>query len=346
MASSNPLVDPSITDSEVSTAMHSPQPHGAQDGDATEDAASSSEAEDAFFVSQAIASNSASAYAASAAASVAAAAAAAAAHTPSAQHHVSSGSPAASLTPAASSVSPNATATAAAAAAASAAIPAARVQKYNPAAHGHLVLYLAALHGARITADNLSGSFAPPLNHEKLLDWWRVRLATSAVFLLLRSSSFPTSTAAQMSQQSTAAAALVASAASSSPASPALAATKVAGPDLVGVIMLRSHPAETSPHVASVELLLVNLQYRQLGGERQLLQTVERQALLEGRTLLTAEAESKSNTANMYSTLGFTEVGQIPGMVLRPTTGEKRAQSIFYKDLLQAYQQAQAQGQS
>ncbi|KAL1898569.1 hypothetical protein Sste5346_003473 [Sporothrix stenoceras] len=342
MASSHPLVDPSITGSEVSTAMHSPHPQGTQDADATEDAASST-SDDAFFVSQAIASNSASAsaYAASAAASVAAAAAAAAGNTPSNVHHHASASPAPAPAPAsvhhAASPSPNI--------GAAAPIPAAaRVQKYNPALHSHLVLYLAALHGARITSENLSGSFAPPLNHEKLLDWWRVRLTTSAVFLLLRSTPFPTSTATQMSQQSTAAAALAASASavpSSSPGgSPAPA--KVAGPDLVGVIMLRSHPAETSPHVALVELLLVNLQYRQLGGERQLLETVERQALLEGKTLLTAEAESKSNTAIMFSTLGFTEVGQVPGMVLRPSTGEKRALSIFYKDLEQAYQHEQS----
>ncbi|ERS96794.1 uncharacterized protein SPSK_01224 [Sporothrix schenckii 1099-18] len=324
MAPSNSLVDPAITGSEASTAMHSPHPHGAQDRDATEDATSSSEADDALFVSPANASNSASAYAASAAASVAAAAAAAAANTPGVHHHVSTASPSASPAPAAplggASASPRPSPAASAASHVAspdaASIPAAHVQKYNPAVHSHLVLYLAALHGARITSDNLSGSFAPPLNHEKLLDWWRDRLTTSAVFLLLRSSPV-----------------------SSSSAAPA----KAAGPDLVGVIMLRSHPAETSPHVASVELLLVNLQYRQLGGERQLLQTVERQALLEGRTLLTAEAESKSNTASMYSALGFTEVGQIPGMVLRPSTGEKRAQSIFYKDLLRAYQQEQGQ---
>lgn len=190
-------------------------------------------------------------------------------------------------------------------------MPPATVHQYAPAAHGHLVLYLAALHGARITADNLSGSFAPPLNHEKLLDWWRVRLTTSAVFLLLRPPTLPT------------------------PLTPPIP-TKVTGPDLVGVIMLRSHPAETSPHVASVELLLVNLQYRQRGGERQLLQTVEQQAVLEGRTLLTAEAESQSTTAAMFAELGFTEAGRIPGMVQRPATGEKRAQSIFYKDLTQS----------
>ncbi|EPE03313.1 gcn5-related n-acetyltransferase [Ophiostoma piceae UAMH 11346] len=207
-----------------------------------------------------------------------------------------------------------------------AAVPAAFVQHYNPAAHSHLALYLAALHGSRITADNLSGTFAPPLHHEKLLDWWKVQLTTSAVFLLIRppqavvngnSSGYGNNYQSQ-------------------PQSPnpshysqyPLQQAKISGQDLVGVIMLQSHPSETSPHVATIELLLVNLHYRQLGGERQLLETVEQQAVLEGRTLL-----SDSSMANMYKDLGFTEAGRIPGMINRPLTGEKRAQSIFYKDL-------------
>ncbi len=100
----------------------------------------------------------------------------------------------------------------------------------------------------------------PPLNHEKLLVWWRERLASAAVFLLLRR--------------------LGSSGSSGS------SGAKPEGSDLVGVIMVRSHPAETSPHVAAIELLLVNMQYRELGGEQQLLATVEQQAVREGRTLL------------------------------------------------------------
>ncbi|CAK7265661.1 hypothetical protein SEPCBS57363_001696 [Sporothrix epigloea] len=223
----------------------------------------------------------------------------------------------------ASTAATAAAAVAAAAAATSAVTPAECIQQYNPTAHGHLVLYLAALHGSRITADNLSGSFVSPLKHDKLLGWWRTRLTTSAVFLLLRS---PSDEGAPTIKAEPGAA----------------TAQKVQGPDLVGVIMLRSHPAETSPHVATIDLLLVNLQYRQLGGERQLLQTVERQALREGRTLLTAETETNSSMASTYKSLGFTEAGQIPGMILRPATGEKRALSIFYKDLKQAAAQEAA----
>ncbi|CAK7223386.1 hypothetical protein SBRCBS47491_005190 [Sporothrix bragantina] len=343
MAASDAMIDPAIADSGVSYSPHHNHEHDVVNVDGKDDGASvASDTEEIF------APNPAASYAASAAAYAASAAATAVAATQSAspapapaptaqmamaQAHVPSPSP--GPPPAQTPASPVSTASAAAAAAAAAAAvaaaaatPMARVQQYNPVAHGHLVLYLAALHGSRITADNLAGSFAPPLNHEKLLDWWRVRLTTSAVFLLLRTP-YESSTAPGGAGAGGAAA----------------AAKKVQGTDLVGVIMLRSHPAETSPHVATVDLLLVNLQYRQLGGERQLLQTVERQALREGRTLLTAEAESKSSMANMYTTLGFTEAGQIPGMVLRPATGEKRSLSIFYKDLEQAAA-AQAAAQS
>lgn len=209
--------------------------------------------------------------------------------------------------------------------------PTAYVQHYNPAAHSHLALYLAALHGSRITADNLSGTFAPPLHHEKLLDWWKVQLTTAAVFLLIRPPQAIVNGSASGYGSNYQSQPQVHSSVPYTPFMPQQ--TKISGQDLVGVIMLRSHPSETSPHVATIELLLVNLHYRQLGGERQLLETVEQQAVLEGRTVLTAETESDSSMAVMYKDLGFTEAGRIPNMINRPLTGEKRAQSIFYKEL-------------
>ncbi|CAK7218938.1 hypothetical protein SCUCBS95973_003652 [Sporothrix curviconia] len=335
------MIDPSMADSGVSSAFDSPHNHHDVDidvdgnGNDKDDGASVTSDTEEIFAPTNPAAAYAAAYVASAAAARSPQSASSASIAPTAPMTIEQAQAQASApvpapvppvqTPASPASTASAAAVAAAAAAAAvaaaAATPMARVQQYSPVAHGHLALYLAALHGSRITADNLAGSFAPPLNHEKLLEWWRVRLTTSAVFLLLRT---PYETTAATTTPTT-----------TTPV-PVAPAKKVLGTDLVGVIMLRSHPAETSPHVATVDLLLVNLQYRQLGGERQLLQTVERQALREGRTLLTAEAESKSSMANMYMSLGFTEAGQIPGMVLRPTTGEKRPLSIFYKDLEQA----------
>ncbi|KAK0744155.1 hypothetical protein B0T18DRAFT_392796 [Schizothecium vesticola] len=43
--------------------------------------------------------------------------------------------------------------------------------------HGHLVPYIAALHASCITADHMAGPFVPPLKHEKLLAWWKERIA-------------------------------------------------------------------------------------------------------------------------------------------------------------------------
>ncbi|EFX03268.1 gcn5-related n-acetyltransferase [Grosmannia clavigera kw1407] len=172
------------------------------------------------------------------------------------------------------------------------------IQMFDSAVHGHLVLYLAALHGSCITHDGLSGSFSPPLHHEKLLAWWKVRLASSVVLLWLLPSD----------------------------------AAKPAASDLVGAVMLRSHPAETSHHVAAVELLLVNPRERQKGGERLLLAAVEQQAVAAGRTLLTAETDADSPAALTFAELGFVEAGRIPGFVVRPS-GEKRDQLVLYKNL-------------
>ncbi|OAA58093.1 gcn5-related n-acetyltransferase [Niveomyces insectorum RCEF 264] len=225
--------------------------------------------------------------------------------------------------------------------------PSLTVQRFAPARHAHLVLYLAALHAACITHDGLSGSFLPPLHHEKLLTWWKVRLAETAVFLLLDDEAEATAAAATATSAITA------------------GAPGRAGSHLVGAAMLRPHPAETSPHVAAVELLLVCPRHRRQQQPRQqqeqkqqqepwwdarpagaeagqiLLDCVAAHARAEGRTLLTAETEADSAAAALFLALGFTEAGRIPGFVLRRPGvtgggggGAKRDQLLLYKDLL------------
>lgn len=179
------------------------------------------------------------------------------------------------------------------------------VQVFSPALHGHLVLYLAALHGSCITHDGLSGTFALPLHHEKLLAWWKVRLASSTVLLWF----LPFSAAVSV------------------------AGGRPSASDLVGAAMLSNHPAETSPHVAVVELLLVNPRQRNLGGELLLMAAAEQQALAAGKTLLTAETDADSPAARTFTELGFVEAGRIPDFVMRPT-GEKRDQVVLYKNLV------------
>lgn len=131
-------------------------------------------------------------------------------------------------------------------------------QVFSSALHAHLIPYLAALHASCITHDQMAGTFLPPLNHEKLLAWWKSRIAeanagTTVILLLLEGP---------------------------------VTADKPKGSDLMGSIMLRLHPAQTSPHCAFVESLLVSPRYRRRGGARSLIASVETEALRLGKTLL------------------------------------------------------------
>ena len=51
------------------------------------------------------------------------------------------------------------------------------VLPFDPKAHAHLTPYLAAIHASCITHDRAIATFLPPLSHEKLLSWWKERIA-------------------------------------------------------------------------------------------------------------------------------------------------------------------------
>lgn len=125
-------------------------------------------------------------------------------------------------------------------------------------AHAHLIPYLAALHGSCITQDRMTGSFLPPLNHEKLLGWWKVKIAEVSaerrVIIILLDESDPGS--------------------------------RAKGTELMGVVMLGTPPTETNPHCGLVESLLISPKHRSRGGARILLAALEVEAARRGRYLL------------------------------------------------------------
>ena len=129
---------------------------------------------------------------------------------------------------------------------------------FSSSAHQHLIPYLAALHGSCITNDRMSGSFLPPLNHEKLLTWWRDRIAEVAagtrVIIILLGESEPGS--------------------------------KAKGSELIGVVMLGMPLNETSTHAAFLENLFVSPKMRRQGGAKTLIGALEYEAVQRGRTLL------------------------------------------------------------
>lgn len=176
---------------------------------------------------------------------------------------------------------------------------------FSAAQHSHLVPYLAALHGTCITQDHMTGAFLPPLNHEKLLAWWKERIADAGagrlVILFLLDESEP--------------------------------GTRAKGSELVGAALLSLPASETSPFRAQVESLLVSPRYRRRGKAMELMSGVHAEAIKRNRTLLTAEAQSGSAGETLLKKLGYIEVGRVPNYSFSPADMKKRDQTILYMEL-------------
>ncbi len=110
----------------------------------------------------------------------------------------------------------------------------ARPYIFSSEAHSHLLVYLAALHGSCINHDGMLGTFLTPLSYEKLLAWWKDRIAEvnagTRMILILLDESEPGSKAKET--------------------------------ELKGAIMLGLPPSETSAHCAAVETLVVKPDFR------------------------------------------------------------------------------------
>lgn len=180
---------------------------------------------------------------------------------------------------------------------------------FSPTAHTHLIPYLAALHASCITHDRLTATFLPPLSHEKLLSWWKDRIAeitqgTRLMWILIKDDGSPNDTPSKT----------------------------VTGPDVVGVVMLSMPFSETGHFRASIEKLLVHVNWRRRGGAKKLLEVLEDQARDRGRTMLTLDTETESNADFLYKRVGYVELGKIPEYCLSPT-GELKECTFYYKRL-------------
>lgn len=132
------------------------------------------------------------------------------------------------------------------------------VALFSPGQHGHLIPYLAAIHASCITHDRTIATFLPPLSHEKLLAWWKERIAEVAdgkrlIFILLNESE---------------------------------PGSRPKGSDVMGVVMLAMPSSETGPFRGVVEKLLVHKTFRGRGGARTLVSALEAEAARRGRTVL------------------------------------------------------------
>lgn len=142
------------------------------------------------------------------------------------------------------------------------------VLPFDPKAHAHLTPYLAAIHASCITHDRAIATFLPPLSHEKLLSWWKERIAEvndgkRRIWILVGESSHDAPT-------------LTATAPTGRPK----------GPEVMGVVMLAMPYSETGPFRGAVEKLLIHKSWRGKGGATALMAALEADAVKLGRTTL------------------------------------------------------------
>ncbi|POS80665.1 acetyltransferase [Diaporthe helianthi] len=176
---------------------------------------------------------------------------------------------------------------------------------FDPRQHSHLTPYLAGLHAQCITRDLMTGSFLPPLANDKLLNYWKDRMAeakegTRVIILLLNGV--------------------------------APAAKLVHGDNLVGVAMLATPHLPSGPFRAQVQHLLVAAKYRRRGGSVTLMNEIHGHAMLKGRTLLEAQTESGSIAEKVFKKMGYVEIGKVPNYSVN-ASGELKDVVFLYKTL-------------
>lgn len=88
------------------------------------------------------------------------------------------------------------------------------------------------------------------------------------------------------------------------------------GGRLVGTGMLDLGTPDNQPHRADIQKILVHPAARRQGVAREIMQGLERQAVIAGRTLLTLDTAAGSAGEALYRAEGWTDCGRIPGYAL------------------------------
>jgi len=111
-----------------------------------------------------------------------------------------------------------------------------------------------------------------------------------------------------------------------------LVAEDCAAGRIIGTVQLILAMPQNQPHRAEVAKMLVCRDARRRGVGLALMQAVEREALVEARTLLVLDTVSGSAAARLYSKLGWQRCGEIPGYALWPD-GRLCDTTYYYKTL-------------
>jgi GNAT superfamily N-acetyltransferase len=101
---------------------------------------------------------------------------------------------------------------------------------------------------------------------------------------------------------------------------------------LVGSVQVVYAMPPNQPHRADVAKLLVHRSARRRGIAELLMEAAEREARLEGKTLLVLDTVTGDDAERLYERLGWTRVGVIPDYALYPD-GRPCDTTVFYKSL-------------
>jgi ribosomal protein S18 acetylase RimI-like enzyme len=105
-----------------------------------------------------------------------------------------------------------------------------------------------------------------------------------------------------------------------------------AGDELVGTVQVVLSTPPNQPHRGEIAKLLVHRSARRQGVAELLMEHAEREALVEGRTLLVLDTVTGDPAEALYTKLGWTRVGVIPDYALYPD-GRFCDTTVFYKRL-------------
>jgi GNAT superfamily N-acetyltransferase len=101
---------------------------------------------------------------------------------------------------------------------------------------------------------------------------------------------------------------------------------------LVGTVQVILALPPNQPHRGEIAKLLVHRSVRNRGIAQLLMEHAESEARAEGKTLLVLDTVTGDNAERLYTRLGWTRVGVIPGYALYPD-GRPCDTTVFWKAL-------------
>ena len=105
------------------------------------------------------------------------------------------------------------------------------------------------------------------------------------------------------------------------------------GGRIAGSVRLDTDTPPNQPHRAEVSKLMVHPDCRRRGLARTLMAALERHAAAIGRTLITLDTRTGDSAEPLYTSLGYTTAGIIPGYCRDPFKDRLDATTIMYKAL-------------